>query len=80
MYDSEEIDIPCPECGHEVSKTVDWVKMNDELSCGRCGSVIDLENERHFLIIAHVTQRIAKLRRSLARFRYNARGGTRKRR
>jgi uncharacterized Zn finger protein len=80
MFDSEEIDIPCPECGHEVIKTVDWVKVNDELSCRRCGSVIDLESERHFLIIAHVTQRIAKLRRSLASFRINARGGAKKRR
>ncbi|MDX0408504.1 hypothetical protein GOL30_33000 [Sinorhizobium medicae] len=80
MLNSEEIDIPCPECGHEASKTVDWVKANDELSCRRCGSVINLENERPFLIIAHVTRRIAKLRRSLAKFRNNARGGAKKRR
>ncbi|MDX0611118.1 hypothetical protein GOC90_27280, partial [Sinorhizobium medicae] len=25
MLNSEEIDIPCPECGHEASKTVDWI-------------------------------------------------------
>ncbi|WP_153318600.1 hypothetical protein [Sinorhizobium meliloti] len=71
---NEEIDIPCPECGHEVSKTVDWVKANDELSCRRCGSVIELENEKHLLIIEHVTQGITRLRRSLAKFRKDARG------
>lgn len=74
MFDSEEIDIPCPECGHEVSKTVDWVKENDELSCRRCGSIVELENEKHFLIIEHVTQSITKLRRSLANFPKDARG------
>lgn len=71
---NEEIDIPCPECGHEASKTVDWVKANDELSCRRCGSVIELENEKHLLIIEHVTQGITRLRRSLAKFRKDARG------
>lgn len=71
---NEEIDIPCPECGHEVCKTIDWVKANDELSCRRCGSVIELENEKHLLIIEHVTQSIAKLRRSLAKFRKDAPG------
>ncbi|MDX0065918.1 hypothetical protein GOB13_23315 [Sinorhizobium meliloti] len=75
---NEEIDIPCPECGHEVSKTVDWVKANDELSCRRCGSVIELENEKHLLIIEHVTQSITTLRRSLARFRRDARGTRRR--
>ncbi|ASJ59366.1 hypothetical protein SMB554_09255 [Sinorhizobium meliloti] len=71
---NEEIDIPCPECGQEASKTVDWVKANDELSCRRCGSVIELENEKHLLIIEHVTQSITKLRRSLAKFRKEPRG------
>lgn len=76
---NEEIDIPCPECGHEVSKTVDWVKANDELSCRRCGSVIELESEKHVLIIEHVTQSITKLRRSLAKFRKEPRGTPRRR-
>ncbi len=79
MFDNEEIYIPCPGCGHEISKTVDWVKTNDELSCKRCGSVIELENERHLLIIEHVTQSITKLRRSLAKSRKDARGTRRPR-
>jgi uncharacterized Zn finger protein len=74
MFDNEEIGIPCPECGHETSRPVAWVKANDELPCRRCGTAIVLENEKHLLTIEQVAQNMTKLRRSLAKFRRNARG------
>ncbi|HEV7308382.1 hypothetical protein [Ensifer sp.] len=75
-----EIDIPCPECGHENSQRVAWVKANDELPCEQCGSAIALEDEKHLLVIEQATANIAKLRRSLAKFRNYSTGATRKRR
>ncbi|PST24238.1 hypothetical protein C7U60_09760 [Mesorhizobium plurifarium] len=74
MPDHEEIGVPCPECGHETSKPVAWVKANDELPCRRCGTPIALENEKHLLTIEQVAQSMTKLRRPLEKFRRNARG------
>ncbi|WP_104663856.1 hypothetical protein [Ensifer adhaerens] len=79
MFD-DEIDVPCPECGHENGTPAALVKANAELPCERCGTAIALEDQKHMLIIEHVTGNIAKLRRSLAKFRnygHGARRGTR---
>ncbi len=71
MFD-DEIEVECPECGHENGTPVDRVRDDEHVPCERCGSAIALGRRKHLLIIEHVTKNIAKLRRSLTKFRQSS--------
>lgn len=34
--DDQTLFIPCPNCGHEIAKTVSWRERNDKLTCPEC--------------------------------------------
>jgi ribosomal protein S27E len=42
--DSSAVDVPCPGCGHKNRKTVGWLKTHDQMTCGGCGKVVQLES------------------------------------
>lgn len=67
MFEKAEIGIPCPKCGHKTDKTIAWIKANDEVTCGGCGSTIHLERENLLAGLDKVDKSIAKFRKSLGR-------------
>lgn len=47
VFDSQSINIPCPNCPTRHSKTVGWIKTNSKLVC-RCGTTISID-KRQFI-------------------------------
>ena len=45
LFDAVEVDIPCPNCGHEAKHRVGWLRMHKNVHCAYCGrrSEIDME-------------------------------------
>ena len=37
--------VPCPACGSNERKDIDWLANNDVLPCSHCGSRIDLSRD-----------------------------------
>lgn len=69
MFEKAEIGIPCPECGHETSKTIAWIKAHDEMVCEGpdCGRTIHLERENLLAGLKDAEQSMAKFRKSIGR-------------
>jgi DNA-directed RNA polymerase subunit RPC12/RpoP len=42
ILDEQTIDISCPDCGTEHTKTIGWMKTNDNIAC-TCGATIVLD-------------------------------------
>ena len=32
--------LPCPDCGHEASKAIDWLKTHESYVCEGCGASV----------------------------------------
>lgn len=47
VFADQSLSIPCPQCGHEIEKTVGWIKANDQLTCG---ASIQIHPEREELL------------------------------
>ncbi|MBX3482513.1 hypothetical protein [Phenylobacterium sp.] len=43
--DATELDIPCPQCGHETARSIGRLKREHGLDCGGCGRHIDTDAE-----------------------------------
>ena len=65
QLDSGQIDIPCPGCGHKNTKTVGWLKTHNDLTCGGCGNVIDIEASGFRKGMREIDAELAKLNKSL---------------
>jgi len=46
--DDREIAFECPKCGHEIRKTIGWLKANQGLTCAGCGATMELRTEQVF--------------------------------
>lgn len=67
MFDSQEIGIPCPECGHKTSKSVAWIKTHDKMTCGGCGREITIEDKGFSAGLKEFEKGVADIRKSLRR-------------
>ena len=45
LFDVVEVDIPCPNCGHEAKHSVGWLRIHKRVHCARCGRRSDIEME-----------------------------------
>ncbi len=66
FLDQQEIDIPCPQCGHESSKSVRWLQANERFTCA-CGAVIVLEHEQFRAGIKQAEKSLNELGETLAK-------------
>jgi DNA-directed RNA polymerase subunit RPC12/RpoP len=55
---SHTLEIPCPHCAHKIGKTIRELKALDQLICGRCGTVSNLDK-------AQVAREVAGLERQV---------------
>jgi len=46
--DDREIAFKCPKCGHDIRKTIGWLKANQNLACAGCGATMELRTEQVF--------------------------------
>ena len=65
MFENQEIGVPCPKCGHKTKKTVGWLKSNDKLTCGGCGSDLIVNSEELLAGIKEAEKAVAKFRKSI---------------
>jgi DNA-directed RNA polymerase subunit RPC12/RpoP len=65
MFEKAEIGIPCPKCSHKTNKTIAWIKANDQVACGGCGSTIHLESEKLLSGLKEAEKSMAKLRKTM---------------
>ena len=68
MFESAEIRVPCPGCGHKSVKSLAWLKANDQFICDGCGKSVTLDREQFRAGLDKVDQSIAKFRASLRNF------------
>lgn len=52
--DNDEMQLPCGECGHEVTQTIAWIKSHDKLICPVCGAETALDREKFLADIENV--------------------------
>ena len=43
LFDAVEVDIPCPNCGHEAKHTVGWLRIHKNVHCSYCGRRSDID-------------------------------------
>jgi predicted RNA-binding Zn-ribbon protein involved in translation (DUF1610 family) len=41
-----KVRLPCPNCGHETTKTIEWVKGHTHFVCETCGATVSLDSEQ----------------------------------
>ena len=46
FFDSFEIEIACPQCGHHNPKTVGWIRGHDNLVCDSCDITFELDQKQ----------------------------------
>ena len=46
FFDSFEIEIACPQCGHHNPKTVGWIRGHDHLVCDSCEITFELDQKQ----------------------------------
>jgi transcription elongation factor Elf1 len=66
--DGAEIGIPCPGCGHNTKKSIGWLKTQNQLTCGGCGKVIELESSNFRQGMREVDASIKKLTDTFKKF------------
>jgi len=66
LFDSAEIDIPCPQCGHKTKKTVGWIKTHHHHVCG-CGFRVDLDADELLAGLGQVGKTLDNLRRTVGK-------------
>lgn len=69
LFDSQSLDIPCPQCGKKTPQTVAWLKANAEMVCPGCQTVIALDRDQLFATIKQVEKRLGRFRQAVRRFR-----------
>lgn len=46
FFDQQEINIPCPHCGHQFPEKVGRLKDSPEVNCPACGGVFKVNAEQ----------------------------------
>lgn len=67
ILDSAEIDMPCPQCGHENTKTLGWLKHNKHMVCAGCSEVIAVDSSAMKESFKAVGQKLEDLGQNLSR-------------
>ncbi|WP_411906297.1 hypothetical protein [Rhizobium mayense] len=65
MFDNKSISIPCPGCGQKTSKTIAWIKANDNFICDGCGRPITIKAEELLSGLEEAKKAIADFKRNL---------------
>ena len=45
-FDSFEVEIICPQCGHRHGKTIGWLRGHGNLICEGCDNAVELDQEQ----------------------------------
>ncbi|MBY5585326.1 hypothetical protein [Rhizobium leguminosarum] len=67
MFDKQTIDIPCPKCGHETTKTIAWIKAHNDFVCAKCGSMITIDKEEILAGLKKAKASLAKFGKSIGK-------------
>lgn len=43
IFDSEPLSVRCPDCGHEIARTVGFFRRSPTLNCPGCNASIDFD-------------------------------------
>ena len=49
------------ECGHRTEQTIAWLTVHNNMSCGGCGAVINLESGENAIVIDKLSQQCADI-------------------
>jgi predicted RNA-binding Zn-ribbon protein involved in translation (DUF1610 family) len=61
IVDDQPLSIPCPNCGHKITKTIGWCRGNGKLACAECDFIACLDTRQ-------VQQELAKVDQALSDF------------
>ena len=64
FFDSQTIEIPCPDCGKEHPKTIGWIKTHSDLTCS-CGVKIELDKGEFVRQIARIEKSLDSIPREI---------------
>lgn len=67
MFDDAKIDVPCPSCGKETSKTISWLKSHKEITCGRCNTTFEVDTTKFEKDLRAAEKQVADFKRKMSR-------------
>ena len=67
IFDNEQIEIPCENCGRKTKKTIGWIKRNKQLNC-TCDTIISLETDQFKRELKKIEKSFSDLERTLKNF------------
>ncbi|MEN6302450.1 MAG: hypothetical protein ABFC96_03150 [Thermoguttaceae bacterium] len=67
FFDNQTIQIPCPECGHEITETIGRLKNDPDLPCPGCGITIKINAEKFREGFKGAEDALANFERSLGK-------------
>ncbi|MCD0160114.1 hypothetical protein IHN63_02210 [Deinococcus sp. 6YEL10] len=63
FFDGVQLNVPCPNCGHEVPQTLGWLKRSPEWVCVGCGRTVQLDAEQVARSVKEMEDAVADLQR-----------------
>jgi predicted RNA-binding Zn-ribbon protein involved in translation (DUF1610 family) len=67
MFETAQIDIPCPNCGAKTKKTVGWLKAYDDVVCSGCGANIKIDKSKFTAPLRDLDKGIENIKRAFKR-------------
>lgn len=67
LFDSTRVDIPCPACGHNSSKTIGWLEANKDsvVACERCKRKFDFHTPEFRQALTELQTALDKFRNAI---------------
>ncbi len=68
QLDQLSISFPCPDCGGEISKTLEWIKDNNKYWCPSCHVAIDLGGKATRQAVGEIKRALRQVQRAALDF------------
>lgn len=68
FFDGAEMNVPCPNCGHETAQTLGWLKRSPQWLCEGCGLTVQLDASDVARGVQEMEEALAELERELKKF------------
>ncbi len=65
IFDKQPLTIPCPQCGHETTMKISWLKTHNQYTCGGCSTDIHLNTDELLGKLGKADKQIAGLSRNI---------------
>lgn len=69
--DQHALELTCPQCSHKFKETIGRLKHNPQLTCGGCGTAINIQADELASAIKTIEQSLRDLQRKISGMKIN---------